>query len=169
VAAVRAFLWAASDKQAAYLLTATVQQGLAPAEAVGREALRILRDKRRDLLFAVVGDLLGGAQSLGELDVVRELRRRGLPAPERQVLRQDARGRYYLDLYWPEWRLVVEIEGVHHTWSTQVVDDALRQNSLAIAGDTVLRLPLLGLRLEPASFFTQIEEALRARGWAVAA
>jgi len=169
VAAVRAFLWAASDKQAAYLLTATVQQGLAPAEAVGREALRILRDKRRDLLFAVVGDLLGGAQSLGELDVVRELRRRGLPPPERQVLRQDARGRYYLDLYWPEWRLVVEIEGVHHTWSTQVVDDALRQNSLAIAGDTVLRLPLLGLRLEPASFFAQIEEALRARGWAVAA
>jgi len=169
VAAVRAFLWAASDKQAAYLLTATVQQGLAPADAVGREALRIRRDKRRDQLFAVVGDLIGGAQSLGELDVVRELGRRGLPAPERQVLRRDERGRYYLDLSWPQWRLVVEIEGIHHTWSTRVVDDALRQNSLAIAGETVLRLPLLGLRLEPAAFYAQIEQALRASGWAVAA
>ena len=169
IAAVRAFLWAASDKQAAYLLTATVQQGLAPADAVGREALRIRRDKRRDQLFAVVGDLIGGAQSLGELDVVRELGRRGLPAPERQVLRRDERGRYYLDLSWPQWRLVVEIEGIHHTWSTRVVDDALRQNSLAIAGETVLRLPLLGLRLEPAAFYAQIEEALRASGWAVAA
>jgi hypothetical protein len=33
----------------------------------------------------------------------------------------------------------------------------------------VLRLPLLGLRLEPAAFFTQIEDALRANGWSVAA
>ena len=32
VAAVRGFLWAASDKEATYLLTATVQQGLATAE-----------------------------------------------------------------------------------------------------------------------------------------
>ena len=47
------------------------------------QALRIRRDKRRDLLYAVVDDLLKGARSLGELDIVRELRRRGLPPPER--------------------------------------------------------------------------------------
>lgn len=47
--------------------------------------------------------------------------------------------------------------------------DALRQNSLAIAGDTVLRLPLLGLRLCPDDFFAQIEDALRGNGWAAAA
>ena len=169
VAAVRAFLWAASDKEATYLLTATVQQGLAPARAIGEQALRIRRDKRRDLLFAVVSDLLDGARSLGELDVVRELRRRGLPPPERQVLRRDKRGRYYLDLYWPEWRLVVEVDGIQHTWAENVVPDALRQNSLAIAGDTVLRLPLLGLRLEPEAFFAQIEAALVAGGWDAAA
>ena len=60
---------------------------------------------------------------------------------------RDKRGRYYLDLYWPQWRLVVEVDGIHHTWAENVVGDALRQNSLAIRGDTVLRLPLLGLRL----------------------
>jgi very-short-patch-repair endonuclease len=165
VAAVRGFLWAATVRQGTYLLTLTIQQGLAPPEAIGREALRILKDKRRALLYAVVDDLLGGARSLGELDVVRELRRRGLPSPERQVLWRDKRGRYYLDLYWPQWRLVVEVDGIHHSWAENVIGEALRQNSIAISGDTVLRLPLLGLRLAADEFFGQIEEALVAGGW----
>lgn len=69
------------------------------------------------------------------------------------------------DLYWPAYRLVVEIDGIHHTWAENVVGDALRQNSLALSGDTVLRLPLLGLRLCPDDFFDQIEAALTAAGW----
>ena len=169
VAAVRGFLWAGSSREATYLLMLTVQQGFAPVEAIGREALRIRKDKRRALLYSVVDELLGGVRSLGELDVVRELRRRGLPPPERQVLRRDKRGRYYLDLYWPEFKLVVEVDGIHHAWVENVVDDALRQNSLAIGGDTVLRLPLLGLRLNPDEFFQQIEDGLVAGGWAAAA
>ncbi len=163
VAAIRAALWAVTDKQATYILTLVVQQGLATAEALGWELLRIRRDKRRLLLSAVVNDLLDGARSLGELDIGRELRRRGFPAPERQVLRRDARNRYYLDLYWAEWKLVVEIDGIHHAWAENIVGDALRQNALALDGDTVLRLPLLGYRLQPEDFFAQIEQGLRAR------
>ena len=165
VAAIRGALWAKTDRQATYLLTLTVQQGLAPADALGRQALRVRRDKRRTLVHSVVGDLLDGARSLAEIDVGRELRKRGLPAPTRQALRRDKRGCYYLDLHWLEWRLVVEIDGIHHTWVENVVGDALRQNSLAIAGDTVLRLPLLGLRVCPDAFVDQIEEALRSNGW----
>ena len=165
VAAIRGALWAKTDRQATYLLTLTVQQGLAPADALGRQALRVRRDKRRTLVQSVVGELLDGARSLAEIDVVRELRKRGLPAPARQSLRRDKRGRYYLDLHWPEWRLVVEIDGIHHTWVENVVSDALRQNSLAISGDTVLRLPLLGLRVCADDFLDQIEEALRSNGW----
>jgi very-short-patch-repair endonuclease len=168
VAAVRGALWAISDKQASLLLTMVVQQGIASPIELGHELLRIRRDKRRGLLSAVVNDLIDGARSLGELDVAAELRRRGLPPPARQVLRQDHRKRYYLDLYWPEFRLVVEIDGIHHSWAENVVADALRQNSLVIDGDRVLRLPLLGLRLEPEAFFGQIESALRAGGWRTA-
>ena len=168
-AAIRGALWAVSDRQATYLLTVTVQQGLASAEALGEEALKVRRHKRRQLLHEVITDLLGGARSLGELDVARELRRRGLPPPAQQAVRKDARGRYFLDFYWPEWRLVVEVDGIHHSWADNIVADALRQNSLAIAGDTVLRLPLLGLRLRPNDFFEQIEEALRGNGWVAAA
>jgi very-short-patch-repair endonuclease len=168
-AAVRAGLWAKTDRQATYVVTLAVQQGIAAADDVGRELLRVRRDRRRGLLHAVVNDLLDGAKSLGEVDVGRELRRRGLPEPERQVLRRDDRNRYFLDLYWPRWKLVVEVDGMHHAWAENVVGDALRQNALVLDGDTVLRLPLLGLRLEPDAFFVQIEQALRDAGLPVAA
>lgn len=169
VAAVRAALWASTDRQATYVVTLAVQQGLAPVEALGLELLRIRRDKRRLLLSAVVNDLLDGARSLGEIDIGRELRRRGLPPTTRQVLRRDARKRYYLDLYWEDWKVVVEVDGIHHAWAENVVGDALRQNSLAISGDTVLRLPLLGYRLCPDDFFARIEAGLRNAGWRSAA
>jgi very-short-patch-repair endonuclease len=146
-----------------------VQQGLATPEAVAEALLRVRRDRRRLLLHSVVHDLLDGARSLGELDIAEDLRRRGLPIPERQLLRKDRRGRYYLDLYWPDFKLVVEIDGIHHAWAENVVGDALRQNALALDGDTVLRLPLLGYRMQPHDFFAQIERGLIAGGWSRAA
>jgi len=169
VDAVRAALWARSDAQAALVLTMSVQQRIVTAREIGEQLLRVRRDRRRLLLHCVLHDLLDGAESLGELDVARELGRRGLPQPQRQVLRRDGQNRYYLDLYWPEWRLVVEIDGIHHAWAENLVGDALRQNSLALAGDVVLRLPLLGLRLRPDEFFAQIEQALRQQGYRAAA
>ena len=169
VAAVRAALWAVSDRQATLLLTMGVQQGIASAHDIGVELLRVRRDKRRRLLHALVLDLLEGAGSLGELDVARLLRRRGLPRPDRQVLRRDGPRRYHLDLYWQRWKLVVEIDGIQHAWAENIVSDALRQNALSLEGDTVLRFPLLGVRLAPDDFLDQIEAALVARGWSRAA
>ena len=57
------------------------------------------------------------------------------------------------------------MDGIHHTWADNVVGDALRQNAVAMQGDTFLRIPLLGLRLKPDDFFAQIERALRDAGW----
>ena len=160
VAAVRAALWARSDKQAALVLTMVVQQRLTTAERLAEESLRVRRDRRRSLMHAVVLDLLGGVRSLGELDVVRECRRRGIPEPTKQVLRKGRNGRYYLDLLWEEWGLVVEVDGIQHAWANQVVGDALRQNDLSLQQLTVLRLPLLGFRVARDEFFDQIEQAL---------
>ncbi|HEX8781201.1 MAG TPA: hypothetical protein VF728_08560, partial [Nocardioides sp.] len=89
----------------------------------------------------------------------------GLPEPSRQVVRRGRGGRYYLDVSWEEWGVVVEIDGIHHTWATNVVADALRQNTVTLGNAIVLRLPLVGLRVAEAAFFEQIEEALVARGW----
>lgn len=165
VAAIRHALWARSDREAALVLTMVVQQRLSTAERLGAEMLKVRRDKRRAFIHGVLLDLIGGVRSLGELDVARECRRRGLPEPSRQVLRKGRNGRYYLDVYWDDWKVVVEIDGIQHVLAPQVIGDALRQNDLSIHGDTVLRLPLLGLRVAPDDFFDQIEAALRARGW----
>ena len=164
VAAVRAALWARSNKQAALVMTMAVQQGLAGAEEVAEEMLRVLRDKRRLFLHSVLLDLIGGARSVGELEFARECRRRGIPEPTRQVVRRTRTGRYVLDVVWEQWGVVVEIDGIQHTWANQVVGDALRQNEITLSDDVVLRLPLLGLRVAPDPFFDQIISALAAAG-----
>ena len=164
VAAVRAALWAKSDRQAALVITMAVQQGLVTAEQLGTELLRVRRDRRRRLVQAVVLDLLGGVRSLGELDFARECRRRGLPEPSRQVVRRR-RGHFFLDVAWEEWGVVVEVDGIHHAWAQNVVPDALRHNEVTLQHTTVLRLPLLGLRIAADDFFAQIECALGEAGW----
>lgn len=165
VAAVRAAMWAASDRQAALLLTMTVQQGLCRAKDIAQEMLRIRRDRRRPFIHAVLIDLAGGVRSLGELDMVRGCRERGLPAPDLQVVRRTRSGSYYLDARWRQWGVVVEVDGIQHAWVENLVDDAIRHNAVATSSDLVLRLPVLGLRVCPDVFFEQIRDALRLRGW----
>lgn len=165
VAAVRAALWAVSDKQAALLLTMTVQQGLTTAEEIGRELLRVRRDKRRLFLHRVTLDLIGGVRSLGELEFIAGCRERGIPLPDRQAVLRRKGGQCYLDFRWNQWGVVVEVDGIHHLWAVNAVNDALRQNAVVLSSDRVLRLPLLGLRIAAEDFFSQVEEALRAAGW----
>jgi very-short-patch-repair endonuclease len=134
------------------------------AQDLGIAALRVKRDRRRRLLHEVILDLAGGVRSMAELDFARECRSRGLPEPSRQVVRRGRDGRYYLDVAWEQWRVAVEIDGIHHAWAMHVVGDALRQNDIALQDTVVLRLPILGFRVARDSFFAQIEEALVARG-----
>ena len=165
VAAVHAALWARSDKQAALLLTMTVQQGLATAEQVGAEMLRVRRHRRRRFVHAVILDLMGGVRALSELEFAEQCRERGLPEPARQQIRKGTNGNYYLDVLWDEWDVVVEVDGIQHSWARNLVSDALRHNEVTLTNAVVLRLPLLGLRVAPENFFSQIEAALISRGW----
>lgn len=167
IAAVRAALWAVSDRQAATILAMVVQQRVCRADDIAEALLDVRRHRRRKVLEAVVLDLLDGAQAMGELDFGRLCRAHGLPAPERQVLRRTSSGTAYLDGYWPAYRLVVEVDGIHHLKVPAVVSDALRQNDLSLAADTVLRLPLLGLRIAPDEFMRQVREGLVAGGWRI--
>ncbi|GAA5124898.1 hypothetical protein GCM10023339_47170 [Alloalcanivorax gelatiniphagus] len=164
VAAVHAAIWARSDKQAALLLTMPVQQRLTTAERIGQSLLAVHRDNRRRLMHATVLDLIDGVRSISEAEFAAECRRRGLPEPTRQVVRRGKDGTSYLDVCWEEWGVVVEVDGIQHTWATNVVHDALRHNAVTLDGSVVLRLPLLGLRVAADDFFAQIELALRDRG-----
>jgi len=165
IAAIRAALWARSDKQAILVVTMAVQQGLVAVETVAVELMRIRRDRRRGVIADAVLDLAGGVRSLGEGEFARECRARGLPEPTRQVLRCGRHGRYYLDVWWDDWRVCVEIDGIQHAWADHVVGDALRHNDLALEDALVLRLPLLGLRTAADEFFGQVLAALESRGY----
>ena len=164
VAGVRAALWARSEKQATLLLTMVVQQRLTTPERLGAQAIRVRRDGRRLMVTAVISDLLGGVRSLGEHEFAQMCRERGLPEPSRQVVRQGPDGRCYLDVCWEQWGVVVEVDGIQHTWAGNIVADALRHNAIALERAVVLRLPLLGLRVAPDEFFEQIVAALVGRG-----
>jgi very-short-patch-repair endonuclease len=142
-----------------------VQQGLGSPEALLLEARRVNRHKRRTLILEVADDIVDGARALGELDFSRLCREWRLPEPSRQAVRQGSRGRVYLDVYWADFALVVEVEGAHHDSPANAIDDSLRQNALTMGRDRVLRIPVLGLRTTPELFMAQVEQALLAAGW----
>lgn len=159
VAALHAAQWAITDRMAALLLCLVVGQRLVlPAQLLASfEALS--RCVRRAFLRQVIIDLCDGARSLGELDFARLCRRYGLPPPSRQVMRHLPGGRVYLDVRWDHLDLVVEIDGGHHFEALSPMLDALRQNEVVLTSDTVLRIPVLGLRLEEARFMDQVRRA----------
>lgn len=159
VAVIRAAQWARSDRAAATLLAMTVQQRLAHPDRVLHVWRGVRRSPRRAFLEAVISDVCRGAQSLGELDFALLCRARGLPEPTRQAVRRGPRGRVYLDVLWADIGLHVEIDGAQHTRGLAPVEDALRQNHLAIDGQMTLRVPVLGLRLQPNAFMDQVVAA----------
>ncbi len=100
VAAIRAALWA---KVAAAVRAGGDDDGPAGIDHRGRarrrDAPHPARPRRR-FLHELLIDLAGGVRSLGELDVLRGCRERGIPEPDQQALRRTANGAYYLDFRW---------------------------------------------------------------------
>ena len=167
VAAIRAAHWAASDRQAALILCMTVQQRLCTGAQLREAEADIPGRNRRAFIHQIVGDVADGAHSLGELDVLTALRRRGLPPPTRQSLRQLPGGKVYLDMVWEEARLVVEVDGAGHVSGLQMVDDDLRQNAVAMGDRLVIRIGLIGWRLFREQYLDQVCTAYwpRVRTW----
>ncbi len=160
VAAVRGAAWAVSDRQAALVLAMTVQQRLATGPQLLAAVKGVRTRGRRPFIRQVVCDIAAGAQSLGELDFAVLCRRRGMPEPERQVVRRGPRGRIYLDVRWAASRLVVEIDGSGHRMGLALTADNLRQNDVTLGGDRVLRFDLLALRLHEDEVMRQVRRGL---------
>jgi hypothetical protein len=168
LATVRAAQWASTDRTAALIICLVVQQRLvAPTRLLAAWA-GVRRSPRRRLLDAVIRDICDGAHSLGELDFAGLCRARGLPEPTRQEVRNLPGGRVYLDVAWEDVGLVVEIDGGHHAAALATLDDALRQNEVVLSESTVLRIPVVGLRLLPDQFLDQVARALILLGEAAA-
>jgi hypothetical protein len=159
VAAVRAAHWAKSERQAALVMVMPVQQRLITGQQLVAAVAANRGRNRRAFIWDIAQDINDGAQSLGELDFAKLCRGRGLPEPARQAVRTIPGGRAYLDVFWDGIDLVVEIDGSQHQWGMAAADDQFRQNALVISGDRVLRMTLMGLRLEPERFMDQVCQA----------
>ncbi|WP_298889964.1 hypothetical protein [uncultured Serinicoccus sp.] len=164
VAVVRAARWARTDRQAATVVAMTVQQGLVTPDALLVHWQQTRKGSANSVLDDVVRDVCDGAHSLNELDFAAECRRRGLPEPTRQAVRTGRNGRVYLDVFWEELGVHVEIHGAQHFQGTAGLDDALRHNDLQLRDRSMvsLQIPVLGLRTTPEPFFAQVGQALRA-------
>lgn len=161
LAALRAAQWAVSDRQAALFLVLPVQQRLITGEHLVAALAEYPGRRRRAVVRQLVGDITDGAHSLGELQIVPWCRARGLPSPSRQALRVvDGRVRY-LDVFWDEVGLALEIDGAAHTEGLEVAHDHLRQNSLTMDEHLVLRMSLIGMRVVREEFLDQVVSAHR--------
>lgn len=165
VATVQAALWARSLRQAALVMTMPIQQRLVRADEVATELERVRRHPFRRPLRAALGDIIGGAHSMGELDFARMCRDRGLPEPNRQVKRRTSQGVIYEDVSWEAFGVTVEINGVGHSVLTKAFSDELRLIDTQLRGDAAVQVSVLTLRVEPDPFFELLKRLLRSRGW----
>ncbi|MFG1838748.1 DUF559 domain-containing protein [Micromonospora sp. NPDC049175] len=163
---VDAAQWAGADQEARAIVVAAFQQRLVAADDLHRIVDRLPRVRRRQLILSTAADAAGGSHSLPELDFLSLIRRAGLPEPTRQKVRCDSAGRRrYLDAYFEQWRVHIEIDGGQHLDPRAWWADMRRQNDLWVDGDRVLRFPAWAIRANSDEVLRQILAALRAAGW----
>jgi hypothetical protein len=163
---VDAASWARSDNEARTIVAMAFQQRLVGRDQIERVLRRLPTAPRRNLIHRTALDAQDGSHTISELDLVTLCRQGGLPVPSRQIIRPDATGRKrYLDAYFDEWGIRLEIDGAHHMDVDYWWDDMRRGNALAVVGEMVLRFAAWVVREHPADVVNQIRDALLAAGW----
>lgn len=119
--------------------------------------------RARELLSLVDG----GSESPQETKTRLLLIDAGLPRPTTQIRVTDASGRVFArcDMGWPEWKVVVEYDGVQHwTSEKQRTWDIERYERLERAGWLVVRVNSEQLRARPGEVVERVRLKLRAAG-----
>nr|MDT0660749.1 hypothetical protein [Micromonospora sp. DSM 115978] len=120
---------------------------------------------RREVL-AALRDVAAGCHSLLELRYLRDVERpHGLPAADRQSVRQRRGGRWYDDVRYRGYATVVELDGrVAHPAEARA-RDRRRDNAATVDGLAVLRYDTADVTARPCETAAQVAAALRRNGW----
>ncbi len=165
-ALVDAAQWAASDNEARTIVAAGFQQRLATTDEVLTVTGALPRARRRALIIETATDAKGGATALSEINLVKLCRRFKLPPPDLQERRKDASGRWrYIDAYWRDFKIQVEVDGSHHMDVRHWESDMTRQNDIWRPGERILRFTAFQVRHRPELVARKIREALMENGW----
>ncbi|NUO55294.1 MAG: hypothetical protein HOV71_02680 [Hamadaea sp.] len=161
-----AAVWSLTDQDAVSILAAGCQQRLVLPAEVRAVADRFPHCHRHALIVATLDLAELGATSPAEIGFLDLCRRHRLPEPQLQVKRRDASGRTrYLDAYFTEFQVHVEIDGAQHMDPRAWAADMIRQNDLWVSGDRILRIPAFLILINPEEVVRQVIAALRAAGW----
>lgn len=96
-----------------------------------------------------------------EATALTALRAAGVPEPVlQQRFRLPALGVIRVDMWWPDRRLVVEVDGPHHERPLQAAHDRRRDAGLRELGVTVLRLKAAEIDRDPVAAATRVSAAL---------
>ena len=116
---------------------------------------------------AIIDDIDGGAESPPETQTRLLIVDSGLPRPKTQVYVFDGEGRFVArsDMGWPEWKVLVEYEGLQH-WSDRVqrARDLERYAHLEALGWIVVRVGAELLNDRPEELVMRVKDKLRAAG-----
>lgn len=130
-------------------------------EAAKRAKLRWRHD-----LDEIITAAVGGAHSVLEFRHDRDVQRaHGLPPAQRQVPFKKPNGATgYLDRYYPEYRLAIELDGKQYHAGERRSQDQDRDNANAVTGST-LRYGWDDVTRRACEVARQEADALRRRGW----
>lgn len=157
--------WADNDRYARTVVIAGIQQGLASAPLLHQAVQRRGSCRRRALITESILDATGGIQSLPERDFDDIRHQARLPRPSRQARVRGPDGNYYLDAYWDDLRLAVEVHGAPHREIGKWDAGILRGNEIVIDKRHLLLFTSYAIRHERAVVADQLTRMFLALGW----
>jgi very-short-patch-repair endonuclease len=92
-------------------------------------------------------------------------RAHGLPPAIRQIRVRSATGTTYDDARYPEFGVVVELDGRRHTEPQTKRRDAARDNEHTLRGLVVLRYDWMAVAFDACRVAHEVGRLLRSRGW----
>lgn len=120
---------------------------------------------RHALIEETIEDAAGGIASLPEREFAQIVRAFQLPEPARQRVLRHNDGRYFLDAYWEEYDLAVEVDGRPHMDVTAWDADLDRANEIVLDRRTMLRFTSFAVRSRATMVGSTLVRALTVRGW----
>lgn len=157
--------WARDDRGARAVILAAVQQRLTTPTLLRTALPRRGPCSRHALIEEAIRDADGGIQSIPEHEfdgIVVDCR---LPPPTRQQILTRPGGRYYLDVWWEDYRVGAEVDGMPHMSVLAWDDDCDRANEITSRGRILLRFTSYAVRHRPLRVGDQLVRALVTGGW----
>lgn len=111
-----------------------------------------------------LADAGAGSRAASEAELLRLLRKAGLPLPELNAAVATSIGERYVDALWRHLRKGVEVDGArYHFDVVSWQDDLRRQNAIQATGIVLLRIPARRLWVEPQAVMAEIAAFLGVR------